>query len=164
MSWNPSTLMDYVRCLTILWSTRKRCEDETTDHGRNIICRVCHTYRDLSRRGRNTTENHKTADCEYWLHDGGERQDLLRWSQGVVPKGHGRQNVGRFQDIFRKIFQRDQSPITDISVISIRNKQHKRRTLRRRGEGRNATAIGGSAREFGHIDGSRQTGSDRVFH
>ena len=68
------------------------------------------------------------------------------------------------QYVFRKRFQRDQGPTKDISIRRLwDNNQHERRTCQRRGI-RKATATGGRASEFDHINGSRQAGSSRAIY
>ena len=120
--------------------------------------------RDCSQHSSSSSPLHKASDYEYCLHDGGERRDILWWRQGVASKGHSRKNVGSLQDVFRKRVQRYQGPTMDISVRRLwDNNQHDRRTCQLRGI-RNATATGGRASKFGHIDGSRKIGSGRAIH
>ena len=79
-------------------------------------------------------------------------------------KGHGRQYMGSLKDVFCKRVQIYQGPTKDISVGRLwDNNQHERRTYQRRGI-RKAPETGGSASEFGHSDGSRQTGIGRAIH
>ena len=79
-------------------------------------------------------------------------------------KDRGRQDMGILQNVFRKRFHRDQGPTKDIIVGRLwDNNKHERRTCQLRII-RKATSTGGSASEFGHSDGSRQTGSSRAIH
>ena len=80
ISWHFNTLMDYVRCLARFWSTRKRFDNETADHGWNIIWGVCWIYRDHNRRGRNTSAIHNITDCKYCLHIKNAYQTMLGYA------------------------------------------------------------------------------------
>ena len=78
-----------------------------------------------------------------------------------VKEWRQKDTADKTREDFKTFFARE---FRDISVRSIRNGNHERRTHQRRGEGQHATATGRSAREFGHGDGSRQTSSDIVVH